>query len=99
MSVRRYKLSHFLRSISERAFGRRDNSFFPIYEVKDFEEVLNSRDPSVREKQMMLLRYIASLSSYPGHTIGLQPLMITPYFAQRIAPRPISTFKHSRMME
>jgi nucleoside 2-deoxyribosyltransferase len=73
MSVRRYKLSHFLRSISERAFGRRDNSFFPIYEVKDFEEVLNSRDPSVREKQMMLLRYIASLSSYPGHTIGLQP--------------------------
>jgi len=72
-SVRRYKLSHFLRSISERAFGRRDNSLFPIYEVKDFEERLESSDPSVREKLLMLLRYIANLSAHPGHTVGLDP--------------------------
>ena len=73
MNVRRYKLSHYLRSMSERAFGRRDNSFFPIYGVKDFEEGLESRDPMVREKSLMLLRYIASLSTHPGHTVGLQP--------------------------
>src|SRR5580704_16416033 len=33
-----YKLSYFLRSISERALGKRDNSFFPIYADSEFNE-------------------------------------------------------------
>jgi nucleoside 2-deoxyribosyltransferase len=68
-----YKLSHFLRFISERALGRRDNSFFPIYGIEEFEGALETRDPSVREKLLMLLRYIASLSNYPGQIVGLEP--------------------------
>jgi nucleoside 2-deoxyribosyltransferase len=68
-----YKLSHFLRSISERALLRRDNSFFPIYGIRDFEGVLKGRDPSVQEKLLMLLRYLSSLSNYPGHTVGIEP--------------------------
>lgn len=68
-----YKLSHFFRSISETALGRRDNSFFPIYEGHEFEAALDSKDPSVREKLLMLLKYVASLSKYPGHTVGFQP--------------------------
>lgn len=68
-----YKLSHFLRSISERALGKRDNSFFPIYGNDEFEAALENRDPSVQEKLLMLLGYMASLSSYPGDIVGVQP--------------------------
>jgi nucleoside 2-deoxyribosyltransferase len=68
-----YKLSHFFRSLSERAFGKSDSSLFPIYSHEDLKRVLNTPDPSVREKLLMLLQYIASLSNYPGQIVGLQP--------------------------
>jgi nucleoside 2-deoxyribosyltransferase len=68
-----YKLSHFFRSISERTFGESGNSLFPIYSLEDLKRVLDKPDPPVREKLLMLLRYIASLSNYPGQTVGLEP--------------------------
>jgi hypothetical protein len=64
-----YKLSHYFRSISERALGQRDNSFFPIYADEELEKVIEGRDPSVREKLQLLLRHLAGLSDYPGEQI------------------------------
>ena len=64
-----YKLSYYLRSISERAYGKRDNSFFPIYTHEELEEATKGGDPSVREKLQLLLRHLASLSEYPGQQI------------------------------
>ncbi len=61
-----YKLSYYLRTISERAFGKRDNSFFPVYSGDDFVKILNGDDPPIREKLHALLQYIANLSRYPG---------------------------------
>ena len=63
----RYKISHNIRSISERARGKRVDSFFPVYRHHDFEVMLDRPDPSVKEKLDSLLRYLASLSEYPGH--------------------------------
>ena len=68
-----YKLSYFLRSISERAIGRRDNSFFPIYDIEEFQVALKASEPSVREKLQLLLRYLANLSNYPGNAVRLEP--------------------------
>lgn len=68
-----YKLSYFLRSISERAMGMRDNSFFPIYEIEEFEATLKGGEPTVREKLQLLLRYMANLSEYPGDGVRLEP--------------------------
>lgn len=66
---RGYKLSYYLRSISERALGKRDNSFFPIYGDHELEKIMENRDPSVREKVQLLLKYLAGLSEYPGQQI------------------------------
>ena len=68
-----YRLSHFLRSISERALGKRDNSFFPIYGSEEFEAALMGSEPTVREKLQLLLRYMANLSNYPGDGVRLEP--------------------------
>jgi nucleoside 2-deoxyribosyltransferase len=68
-----YKFSHFFRSISERAIGKSDYSPFPVHSYEDLKRVLDKPDPSVREKLLMLLRYIARLSNYPGQTVGLEP--------------------------
>jgi nucleoside 2-deoxyribosyltransferase len=68
-----YKLSYFLRSISERALGKRDNSFFPIYEIEEFEAAIKGSEPTVREKLQLLLRYMANLSNYPGDGVRLEP--------------------------
>ncbi len=66
-----YKLSYYFRSISERALGKRDNSFFPIYTGADLEKVTENRDPSVNEKLQILLKHLASLSEYPGQQVQL----------------------------
>jgi len=68
-----YKLSNFFRSISERAFGESDLFLFPVFSHDDLERVLDKPDPSVQEKLLMLLRYFASLSNYPGQAVELQP--------------------------
>jgi hypothetical protein len=68
-----YRLSHFFRSISERAFGMSDYSLFPVYSAEDIERTLDKPDPSVREKLLMQLRYLASLSGYPGQNVALDP--------------------------
>lgn len=64
-----YKVSYFLRSVSERALGKRDNKFFPIYTHSDIESMTEARDPSVREKLQILLIYLAGLTMYPGQQI------------------------------
>lgn len=68
-----YKLSHFFRSISERALGRPDYSLFPAHTLEDLQRILDKPDPPVREKLIMLLRYFAGLSSYPGHIVVGDP--------------------------
>lgn len=64
-----YKVSFYLRSISERALGKKDNSFFPIYTYEELEKIAENRDPSVNEKLQMLLKHIAGLSEYPGQEV------------------------------
>jgi hypothetical protein len=64
-----YKVSYFLRSVSERAVGKRDNSFFPIYTHAEFETMAEAKEPSVGEKLQLLLSYIASRTSYPGQQV------------------------------
>lgn len=64
---RRYKLSHRMRSTSERAFGKKDNSFSPVYSSDDMQKMLDQPDNSVQEKLNALLRYLSELSEYPGH--------------------------------
>ena len=63
---RLYKLSHILRSVSDGAKGIRDDSLFPVYSSNDFEEMLDRPDPSVQEKLILLLKYLSTLSAYPG---------------------------------
>jgi nucleoside 2-deoxyribosyltransferase len=65
----RYKLSFYLRSLSERAFAKKDNSFFPIYTYEELEKIAENRDPSVSEKLQILLKHLAALSEYPGQRI------------------------------
>jgi hypothetical protein len=64
-----YRISYHLRSIAERALGKRDNSFFPLYSAEDFEQMKNQPDPPVQEKMALLLRYLAGLSEYPGQLV------------------------------
>ncbi len=64
-----YKLSFRMRSLSERALGKKDNSFFPMYDHDDLEKMAESRDPSVNEKLQMLLKHLAGLSEYPGQQV------------------------------
>jgi hypothetical protein len=61
-----YRIAYALRTLSERAIGKRDNSYFPIYSHSDFGEMLNRSDPTVQEKLQLLLRFIANRSKYPG---------------------------------
>jgi nucleoside 2-deoxyribosyltransferase len=63
---RLYKLSHYLRAVSERAIGKRDNSFFPIYTAEDFERILESPDPPIVDKLRMLLQYLGETTDHPG---------------------------------
>jgi hypothetical protein len=62
----RYKLSHTMRTISERAFGKRDNAFFPIYKSDDIQKMLDQPDLPVLDKLSSLLRYLGMLSEFPG---------------------------------
>lgn len=65
---RRYKLSHAMRTISERAFGRKDNSFFPFYSFDDLQKILERRHYSVQEKLDALLTYLGGVSEFPGQS-------------------------------
>jgi len=64
-----YKVSYHLRTVSERAYGKRDNSLYPIYDYAEIESMAETPDPSVSEKLQMLLMYLASLTLYPGQQI------------------------------
>ena len=81
--VRRYKISHVTRSIAERAFGKRDNSFSPVYSSTDFEKMLDQQDPSVQQKLQMLLNYVGSLSGFPGEFVELDFELDFPVLAAR----------------
>jgi nucleoside 2-deoxyribosyltransferase len=66
-----YRVSFALRSISERARGKRDNSFFPVYDDEDFEKMIAVPDPSVQEKLDMLLTWLGTRSVSPGRSASL----------------------------
>jgi hypothetical protein len=63
---RLYKLSYIFRTISDKARGIRDNSFFPVYSREDIEEMLDRPAPSVQEKLTALLKHLSTLSAFPG---------------------------------
>ncbi len=65
----RYKISYYLRTISEHALGKRDNSFYPFCTYAEIESMTDARDPTVREKLQLLLIYLARLTLYPGQQI------------------------------
>ncbi|MHB1937527.1 MAG: hypothetical protein ACYCOR_13195 [Acidobacteriaceae bacterium] len=67
ISQQRYKLMCVMRTRSERAFGKKDNSFFPVYSPDDLQKMLDQSDDPVQEKLNALLRYLGTLSEYPGH--------------------------------
>jgi len=64
-----YKISFALRSISDRAIGKRDNSFFPVYTMEDFERIVESADPPIVDKLRMLLKYLGDTTEYPGQIV------------------------------
>jgi hypothetical protein len=63
-----HKLSHIMRTVSERAFGKRDNSFFPAYKSDDLHSMLDRPEAQVREKLNSLLSYLGKLSEFPGQS-------------------------------
>jgi nucleoside 2-deoxyribosyltransferase len=68
-----YRISFHLRTISERAWGKRDNSFFPQYSGRDFSEMTEHRDLPLSEKLVLLLRHLGNLSEYPGQIVRFSP--------------------------
>src|ERR1035438_7562636 len=62
----RHKLSNVMRMASERAFGKKDNTLFPFYSSDDLQKILDRPDASVQEKLNSLLRFLGTLSEYPG---------------------------------
>jgi hypothetical protein len=65
-SARIYKISFALRSVSEKALGKRDNSFFPAYSSDDLKKMLDQAEPPVQEKLILLLKHLGHLTEYPG---------------------------------
>ena len=65
-----YKLSYVFRSFSEHDFERGNPDDFPMFKCADLERFLATPDPATTEKLEMLLRFLASLSRYPGQRIS-----------------------------
>jgi hypothetical protein len=63
---RLHKVSYILRTLSEKATGKRDNSLFPVYSQDDFEEMLDLPQPPIQEKLNALLKHLSRLSAFPG---------------------------------
>jgi nucleoside 2-deoxyribosyltransferase len=61
-----YKISFALRSVSEGALGKRDNSLFPIYSLDDFQKMLQEPEPPVQEKLTLLMKHLGRVTEYPG---------------------------------
>lgn len=61
-----YKVSHATRTAAERARGKRDNSFFPIYTAEEFQGILDQPDDAVQHKINSLLQYLCKISDFPG---------------------------------
>lgn len=68
-----YRISFHLRTLSERAWGKRDNSFFPSYSSDDFLQMASHGDVPLSEKLVILLRYLGSLTEYPGQVVRFAP--------------------------
>lgn len=66
---RRYKLSNAMRVVSERAVGRRDNSFLPLYSSDDLNRILQDSDLPVQDKLRALLSHLGKLSEFPGQIV------------------------------
>lgn len=68
----RYKISHATRVLSESALlSPPNNSFFPIYDGPQIEQIINRPDPSVQEKMQTLLQFLRKLTEFPGQIVDL----------------------------
>ncbi len=65
-SKKNYKVSFAMRSVSERAVGKNDNSFFPFYSREDIQKLLDAKEPSVQDKTVLLLGHLGRFTTYPG---------------------------------
>ena len=61
-----YKISFALRTVSEKALGKRDNSYFPPYSSNDLRKMLEEPEPSVQEKLTLLIKHMGRITEYPG---------------------------------
>jgi nucleoside 2-deoxyribosyltransferase len=61
-----YKISFALRTVSEKALGKRANSFFPAYSLDHLRKILVETEPLVQEKLVLLLRYLGKITEHPG---------------------------------
>ncbi len=61
-----YKISFVLRTRSEKAFGKRDNSLFPVYSSDDLQRMMEEPEPTVQDKLSLLLKYLVRITEYPG---------------------------------
>lgn len=61
-----YKFSFAMRTVSENAKGKRDNSLFSRLSIEDAKKILNEPDPTVQDKLSLLLKYLGNTTRHPG---------------------------------
>jgi hypothetical protein len=61
-----HKISFALRTISQRAMGNDDETFYPIYTFQDFEEMLRRPELPIQQRLNLLLQYLAAKSEHIG---------------------------------
>jgi hypothetical protein len=64
-----YRISYYLRTVADRGFGQRNNDFYPVYRLEDFERMIDTPDIPVIDKMNSLLRFIVQNSSFLGEQI------------------------------
>jgi len=78
-----YRMSFYLRRVAERGFRKRDNDFYPVYEVKDFERMIDAPDLPVNEKMSTLLGFVVQNSGFLGEQISFDASTDYPVFNAR----------------
>jgi nucleoside 2-deoxyribosyltransferase len=61
-----YRISFALRATSERAAGKRDDSYFPVYSNEDLQKMLDEPEPSVQDKLALLMKHLGRITQHPG---------------------------------
>jgi hypothetical protein len=66
--TRVYRISFALRTVSQRALGKPDSSYFPVYSNEDLQKMLDKPELSVQGKLTLLLKYLGRITEHPGQT-------------------------------